>query len=162
MCSKTIEKLSYNMAWIYAEKPSRSWDAGHPEDIKDLKDVDDSEGRSESFLKQFKYNRDTSTKKKAARMTGAVNRMVTTSRASVKELRSLKTAIASAEKNAASIATTSSKLVDNGREISTRAETINGRHETGKQNVKLVQAEIDRFVTELSARSPFASNWTRW
>jgi len=151
MCSKTIEKLSYNNAWMYAEKPPRTWGPGHPEDMKDLKEVDDSEGRSESFLKQFRYSRDTSDKKKTATMTSKVNRMMSSSRASERELRALKTAIGSAEMHATSITTTGNKLIDNGRDISTRVETINGRLKEGKSNIKLVQGEIDRFVTKLTA-----------
>ena len=63
--------------------------------------------------------------------------------------------------------TTSSILVDNGRAISTRVESINGRLKASKANVETVQAEINRFVTELAAErkiqeSRFASNWTRW
>ena len=151
MCSKTTENLSYDPAWMYAEKPPRTWSLGHPEDMKDLKDVDDSAGHSESFLKQFKYNRDTFDKKKAATMTGRVSRMVTASRASERKLRSLKTAILSAETKVARITTTTSKLVDSGRAISTRVETINGRLKTGNFNVELLQAEVNRFVTELAA-----------
>jgi len=151
MCSKTGEKLSYNAAWMYAEKPPRTWKHGHPEDMKDLKEVDDSEGRSESFIKQFKFNRDTSGTRKAATMTARVNGMVTKSRASEVELRSLKTAIVSAEAKAAGLITTSSKLVDSGRAISTRVETINGRIKAGNNNIHLAQSEISRIMTKLTA-----------
>ena len=72
MCSKTGEKLSYNAAWMYAEKPPRTWKHGHPEDMKDLKEVDDSEGRSESFIKHFKFSRDNNQPKKTATMTARV------------------------------------------------------------------------------------------
>jgi len=151
MCSKTSEKLSYDKAWMYAEKPPRTVSDGHPEDVKDLKELDIVEQRSEIFIKQFKFSRDTMDQKKATTLAARVNKMVTTSRASEVELRSLKSAIVKAEKKAAEVTTRSSKLADRGQSISDRVEAINGRLKTGKQNLYLLQAEINRFMTKLNA-----------
>ena len=60
--------------------------------MKDLKDADVLEGRSDSFRPRFKYSRDAVDQKKTATMTARVNGMVTASRASKRELWSLKTA----------------------------------------------------------------------
>merc|ERR1712153_76675 len=43
------------------------------------------------------------------------------------------------------------KLADRGQSISDRVEAINGRLKTGKQNLYLLQAEINRFMTKLNA-----------
>jgi hypothetical protein len=148
-CSKTHEKLSYDDAWIYAEKPPRTWFHGNPKDVHYMKELDDSEGRQVAFLQHFKYNRDVNDKVKAQQKLAEVTKIKSKADATVTESRALGTEILQGDSKAAANARAGSQLVEQQRHLNEQIDELQGKQDAEVSNIQLIRNELARFDVEL-------------